>query len=279
MKYVVLGPTASGKTAYAIELAKQLRGAVISADSRQVYAGMNIGTAKPKEAWSDKTHAIDVPDVIDSIPHYLLNIATINQPYTLSHWLRNAKKTISHIESSGKVPIIAGGTMLYIDALTDGYDIPAIEPNEEFRTQLEKKSTKELFTQLLAQDPAAADFIESHNTRRIIRALEVIYATGKPFSSLRTKNNSNTAWTKIGIFSNWDTIRENVTKRSEEMLTQGLETEKQTLATQFPGSKLLQTVNYKEHSVEEMVQSNMRYAHRQMSWWRRRSDIGWICAS
>lgn len=288
MKYAILGPTASGKTAYAIALAKDINGAIISADSRQVYAGMNIGTAKPKEAWSDTPHEIDVPDVIEGIPHYLLNIATIDHTYTLSDWLRDAKQVTSTIEALGKVPIIVGGTMLYIDALTDGYNIPEVVPDEEFRAQLENKSPELLYKELRTKDPAASEFIEPHNTRRMIRALEVMHATNKTFSSLRTKKNSDTSWTKIGIFSDWDTQRENVTKRCKEMLAQGLEAERQTLAARFPTSlselrgagptsSLLQTVNYKEKDVEEMVQSNMRYAHRQMSWWKHRKDIGWIC--
>ncbi len=277
MKYVILGPTASGKTAYAIELAKKINGAVISADSRQVYAGMNIGTAKPEEAWKDTPHTIDTPDVIDTIPHYLLNIASLDTPYTLSHWLQDAKKAIQLIEQAGRVPIIAGGTMLYIDALTDGYDIPIIEPNEPFRAELEKKSSEELYAELMAKDPNAKDFIEPHNSRRIIRALEVIEATGKKFSDLRTKKSSDNSWVKIGIFSDFDTLKEHITKRAAEMRAGGLEAEKQRLIAAFPTSPLLQTMNYKENSLEETVQSNMRYAHRQMAWWKRRNDIGWIC--
>lgn len=277
MKYVILGPTASGKTAYAIEFAKKMNGAIISADSRQVYAGMNIGTAKPQEAWKDTPHAADVPDMIDTVPHYLLNIVSLEAPYTLSHWLTDAKKVISRIEESGKTPIIVGGTMLYIDALTDGYDIPVIEPNEELRSELEKKFPGELYATLMEKDPNASAFIEPHNSRRIIRALEVIDATGKPFSALRTKKESSNKWMRIGIFSNWDTQKENITKRANEMRQSGLKEEKEKLHETFPASPLLKTMNYTESNMEEMVQSNMRYAHRQMSWWKRREDIGWIC--
>src|SRR3989344_1802181 len=121
---VILGPTASGKTAYAISLAKQLGGAVISADSRQVYTGMNIGTAKPKEVWREEIHSIQTADIIDGVPHYMLNIATLDTPYSLSDWLSAAKHLIPILREEGRTPIIAGGTMLYIDALVDGYDIP-----------------------------------------------------------------------------------------------------------------------------------------------------------
>ncbi len=275
---VILGPTASGKTAHAISLAKQVGGAVISADSRQIYAGMNIGTAKPKEAWKHAPHSVEEPDTIDGIPHYLLNIATIDTPYSLSDWLDAAKRVISIIQSKGQTPIIAGGTMLYIDALVDGYDIPNIAPNEELRAELEQLSVEELYEKLLAQDPEAQTFIEPHNARRIIRALEVMSATGEKFSHVRAKRNSGYLFQITGIFPDYDILRERITARAQQMITEGLAEEIELIQKSFPNSKLLQTMNYKEHcDLEKMVQSNMRYAHRQMSWWKRRSDISWIC--
>lgn len=278
MKYVIVGPTACGKTAYAISLAQQVNGAVVSADSRQVFAGMNIGTAKPREAWSDVPHKIDVPDVIEGVPHYLLNIATVNTPYTLSDWLRDAKQCITVIESAGQVPIITGGTMLYIDALVYGYDIPAIAPNEHFRTELEKKSAEELYTKLLAKDPAASTFIEPHNSRRIIRALEVMHATGKKFSDARKKKSSQDDFNMIGIFDTFEILRDRISARAEIMIQEGFADEIAFLRNTYPEAKLLQTMNYKENcNIEKMIQSNMRYAHRQMSWWKRRTDINWIC--
>lgn len=276
--FVVLGPTASGKTAYAIDLARRVGGAVISADSRQVYAGMNIGTAKPKEAWSTAMHPVTVPDVIDGIPHYMINITSPDTPYTLSEYLAGAKQAMAEIFSQGLVPVITGGTMLYVDALVDGYSIPNVAPNETLRKELEVLSAEELYTQLLTQDPSAQAFIEPHNTRRIIRALEVFQATGKPFSYLRAKQPSDTAFHIIGIFPEWELLRQRITQRAQEMIDSGLQEEIQTLQKDYPNSKLLQTMNYKENcDVEKMVQSNMRYAHRQMSWWKRRDDIYWIC--
>jgi len=278
MKHVILGPTASGKTAYAISLAKQVNGAVISADSRQVYAGMNIGTAKPHEAWKDAPHTIDEPDSIEGIPHYLLNITSLDTPYTLSNWLSDAKKCIAIIESAGKIPIIAGGTMLYIDALVDGYDIPAIAPDPDFRAELEEKSSEELYKELIAKDPAASAFIEPHNSRRIIRALEVMHATGKKFSEIRTKKSSDKDFIITGIFTGYEVLRERITARAKQMGEDGLAQEIERITSKYPQSKLLQTMNYKENcDIPKMVQSNMRYAHRQMSWWKRRSDINWIC--
>ena len=284
----ILGPTASGKTAYAIQLAKRLNGAIISADSRQVYAGMNIGAAKPPEAFTNTPHTAGTPDIIENVPHYLLNIATIDQPYTLSDWLTDATRALAIITENNQIPIIVGGTMLYIDALLDGYDLPDIEPNPEYRKQLEQQSVELLYQQLERVDPASCDFIEPHNTRRIIRALEVIQATGKKFSELR-KAQPQHASIRIGIFSDWETMKTNIEQRSRDILTQGLVAEATTLRDAYPTSPLLETINYKqalqfadhklpeEETVASMSQATLRYAHRQMSWWNRRNDIGWIC--
>src|SRR3989344_4142029 len=219
---VILGPTASGKTAYAISLAKQLSGAVISADSRQIYAGMNIGTAKPKEVWKNTPHSIETADMIDGVPHYLLNIATLDTPYSLSDWLSAAKTLIPIIQEQGLIPIIAGGTMLYIDALVDGYDIPNIAPNEMLRAELEQMPAEELYKRLLLQDPEAQAFIEPHNARRIIRALEVMEVAGTKFSQLRAKKSSEYDFQITGIFPDYDVLRERITVRAQQMITDGL---------------------------------------------------------
>lgn len=274
---IILGPTASGKTAYSIDMAKRINGAIISADSRQVYSDMNIGTAKPKEAFLNTPHTADIPDTIENIPHYLLNITTPNNPLTLSQWLASAEIALQEITKSNRIPMIVGGTMLYIDAFADGYTLPNIEPNMNLRAELEQQSPEQLYMQLQTLDPASCQFIEPHNTRRIIRALEVMSATHKKFSELRSTSPKHYDTTKIGIFPGFDTLKQNITTRATSMLAQGLEQEKAHLKNKYPNSPLLQTVNYKEHSIEEMVQSNVRYAHRQMSWWKRKKDISWIC--
>ncbi len=286
--YAIVGPTASGKTAYAINLAKQLNGAIISADSRQVYAGMNIGTAKPIDAFLDAPHSAATPDIIDSVPHYLLNITTIDTAYTLSDWLKDAQQALEIIVRNNQTPIIAGGTMLYIDALLDGYDVPNIQPDQEYREKLEQESPEALYKQLQEQDPASCNFIEPHNTRRIIRALEVIRATGERFSDLR-KAQSQYDSTRIGIFPDWEIMKSNIQKRSHSMLADGLVQEAAALRKAFPSSPLLETINYvqalqladntisESDALTSMSQATLRYAHRQMSWWNRRTDIGWIC--
>lgn len=239
---------------------------------------MNIGTAKPKDAWKDTFHDIQEPDVIDGVPHYLLNIALPDIPYTLSDWLDAARRLIPMIQHQGRTPIIAGGTMLYIDALIDGYDIPNSALNTVLRAELEQLPPDVLYAKMIAKDPDAAEFIELHNARRIIRALEVMDATGEQFSKLRTRKQRSQQCRITGIFDGYDTLRTHITERAKQMVQDGLAEEIETLETNYPHSKLLQTMNYKENcDVDLMVQSNMRYAHRQMSWWKRRDDINWIC--
>lgn len=286
---VLLGPTASGKTNLAIELAQQQNGAVISADSRQVYAGFNIGTAKPKDAWQDTPHEVTKADAVDSVPHYLLNIASPTENYTLSQWQSAADTLLKTLIEQNITPLVVGGTMLYIDSLLYRFSIPEVAPNNALRQGLEQKTTGELYRDLLNQDPAALDFIEPHNRRRIIRALEVIKVTGRRFSELRKQESSPYEFTVIGLFPGWDQLKQNITARAQKMLDDGLlaETEKliQTYGADLP---LLNTMNYKQAkailsgthtrdaALDEMIRVTLRYAHRQMSWWKRNKEIKWV---
>lgn len=287
--FVILGPTASGKTSLGIELAQENNGAVISADSRQIYAGLNIGTAKPKQAWKEESHSIDKPDVIDSIDHYLLNIRSPKETYTASDWQRDANVCIKQILAQNKQPIIVGGTMLYIDSIVFNFTMPAVSPNPALRQQLDSLSTEELQQRLQEKDPAVFNFIELHHRQRMIRALEVIEATGKKFSELRTKQPSPYEFEIIGLFPGWETLENRVTDRIHDMLADGLSDEVKALREKYGRElPLLKTINYAEtarfidnelteaDAMAEMIRANMRYAHRQMSWWKRNKDIKWF---
>ncbi len=289
--HVILGPTASGKTAYAIQQAKKLgNAAVISADSRQIYSFMDIGTAKPQKAWNTVPHSITEPDVIEEIDHYLLNIVNPNNLFTLSQWQPAAYAAIDHVLSQGKTPFLVGGTMLYIDSIVKNYTIPKVPPNPSYREHLESKEASTLFSLLLEKDPDAKKFIEPHHKQRIIRALEVIQATGKPFSALRQTQPPRYTFEITGLFPGWDVMKDRISRRSEEMLTQDLLKETQNLRERFsPDIPLLNTMNYvqagavldkkisSEQAIDEMIKVNMKYAHRQMSWWKNSSyHIQWI---
>lgn len=288
---VIAGPTASGKTDIAINLAQELNGSVVSADSRQVYAGMNIGTATPLRSESyagQEPHDFLEPDVIKNVPHYLFNIRRPDEPLSLADWQAAAFSAIDQIHSAGSPAILVGGTMLYIDSVVKNYDVPQVPPDEEFRAAKEKEEAASLYAELLAKDPAAAEFVQPANKRRSIRALEVIAATGRPFSALRQQRPSRYSITMIGLFDSWEALAQRIEGRVAQMLADGLVEETRHLIDMYGADlPLLQTMNYQqtlvvisgELSVEEaqqdMIRANMRYARRQMSWWRGRRDITW----
>jgi len=269
---VIVGPTASGKTALAVRVAEELNGELVSADSRQVYKGMDIGTAM------DLDHK-----------HYLVDMREPDNPLTLVEWQREAFAVIDKLAGSGKMPILVGGTMLYVDSIVDNYNIPEVEPDEKLREQLEGEDVRVLYEKLLQLDPKAQKFIEPNNKRRIIRALEVMEATGEAFSTQRRAREPRYDVKMIGIQVDWDELRERIKIRAQQMLDDGLLEETRKLQERYgDGLPMLQTMNYKQalefmaglraekETVDEMVRVTMRYARRQMSWWRRRRDIKWV---
>lgn len=286
---VLTGPTASGKTALGIELAKKSGAVVVSADSRQVYAGLNIGTAKPKDAWQEDAHDILTADQVDGVPHYLLNIRQPDQLYTLAEWQQHAYQVIDQVIEKGQRPILVGGTMLYVDSIIFNYSIPAVSSNEKLREELATQPSETLYQQLLKKDLAAAKFIEPHHQQRIIRALEVIEATGQPFSASRKKGAPRYEIKTIGLFPGWETLTKNITDRAQEMFNSGLLSEVLQLREQYGAElPLLTTMNYlqagevvdnkvsQEEALQKIASVNIRYAHRQMSWWKNRKDITWM---
>lgn len=275
---VIVGPTASGKTNLAIELAQQHNGEVVSADSRQIYRGMDTGTGKDQEEYEKA-----------GVPVHLIDIAEPNEKFSLATWQKMAYNKIDDIIARGKQPILVGGTMLYTDSIIYNYNIPEVEPNENLRQKLEQKKAEELFADLLKKDPAAKEFVEPHNKRRIIRALEVMQATGQKFSELRKKRPAKYDLEIIGIFPGWDVLKEKISARVKKMLDEGLVEEKKELTEKFGvGLSLLQTINYKqaldlidkktseEETLAQMRTANLQYAKKQMYWWKNRSDIKWF---
>lgn len=305
---VITGPTASGKTDLAIQVAQELRGTppfrragVISADSRQVYCSMNIGTAKPEFAWSSESHQETIADTFltspqpspqvrrGSLPHYLFNIRRPNQPLSLSEWQTAAFSVINRIHKVGMPAVLAGGTMLYIDSIVKNFEVPNVEANVEFRDKKEQESAEDLYKELLTHDPAAKDFIEPQNKRRIIRALEVMAATNRTFSELRRQRPSPYKITMIGLFDGWEALEARITQRVQQMLVDGLLEETQSLVDIYGADlPLLKTMNYKQalgiiqgtlleqEALGDMRRANIRYARRQMSWWKNRNEITWL---
>src|SRR5579863_10117105 len=170
---VVLGPTASGKSSLGISLAQQFDGEIVSADSRQVYRGLDIGTAKV----TAEERAL--------VPHHLLDVVDVRETFTVSQFQRLAINAINDILARGKQPLLVGGSPHYIQAVVDNLDIPAIPPHRELRQQLEARPLAELLAQLETLDPQSAATIDRQNPRRVTRALEVCLVSGKPFSEQR----------------------------------------------------------------------------------------------
>ena len=285
---VIVGPTASGKTSFAIEKALKRNGAVISADSRQVYSKLDVGTAKPKSSWNTPAHGDDVSEVIDGVPHYLLNVRGPTGSLTLPQWRQAATAAIDATLAKGQHPIIAGGTMLYVDSILFNYNIPEVPPNEKLREELEQLPTPELAAKLQMYDTAALDFVELHNRRRIIRALEVVHATGMPFSVLRRKQEPLYEFDIIGLFPGWKALDAAIDARITTMLATGLIEETKKLREDYGVDlPLLKTMNYaeagklidgiltEEEAIKAMSHANKRYARRQMRWWKGRDDVWW----
>jgi tRNA dimethylallyltransferase len=284
---VILGPTASGKTGLSIELAKKFNGEVISADSRQIYRGMDIGTAKPElKIEGDKL-------VSDGIAHWLLDIKNPNEPYTVAEYKKDAVEAIENITSRGKTPILVGGTGLYIKAVVDNLDIPKIEANQPLRQKIEENMKKHgidyVFKKLIKLDPEAAYIIDPKNPRRIIRALEVTLLTKKPFSSQRKSGDPLFNVLEIGIDVPKEKLKERINQRINQMAKNGLIGEVKNLAAKYgKDQQAFDAIGYREiikfldnkttlgGALEEMEINTWHYAKRQLTWFRGDKRIHWV---
>jgi tRNA-2-methylthio-N6-dimethylallyladenosine synthase len=243
---VVLGPTASGKSDLAIKIAKNINGEIISADSRQVYKKMDIGTGKimKKE--------------MRGIPHYMLDIVSPQKQITVAEYRKLALEAMDKIFKKGKTPIICGGTGFYIRALVEGLDIPKVEPDWKLRKELENKSIEELFKQLKKLDPQRAKNIDSKNRRRLIRAIEIIKKTGKPVPLLKFSAQGGPACLAGRRASGWDALyigikksplelKNSINKRIDKMMKNGLMKEANSLIKKYGQTIVLKnTIGYKE---------------------------------
>lgn len=277
---VVLGPTASGKSALAVKLAKRYNGEIISADSRQVYRGMDIGTGKITKKEMDGT------------PHYLLDVASPKQKFTVTRYQKLAGKAIKDILKRGKLPIICGGTGLYIDALLYGWKLPEVKPNWKLRSELDKKSTEQLFDQLKKLDPKRAAGIDGRNRRRLVRALEIVIATGESSHSniLQKAGILKYDTLKIGLKLPDEELKKRIKKRLQARIKRGMVREVEKLHAQGLSwnrldslgleyrwiSKYLRGEITKLEMIEKLDTEIWRYAKRQMTWFKRDKNIKWI---
>jgi len=269
---VILGPTATGKTGIAIKLAKQFNGEIISADSRQIYKKMAIGTAKPTK------------EELKAVPHHLIDFIKPNKDFNVALYKNKALKTIEEIYKKGKIPFLVGGTGLYIKAIVDNLSFPEVPPQKKLRKELEKKEIKELFKIYKKLDAQGAKFIDKNNKRRLIRAIEVCKATKKPFWQQRKKHESIFNVIQIGIKLPKKELEKRISKRTDKMFKLGLEKEVKRLSKKYSKSPLLQTIGYQEwfknenrKEIKENIKMHtMQFAKRQMTWFKKDKRINWI---
>lgn len=264
---VILGPTATGKTDLAIKLAKQFNGEIVSADSRLVYKKMNIGTAKPRNK--------------QGIKHYLIDMIDLDEEYNVALFKKDAIKAIDKIIKKEKIPFLVGGTGLYISSIVNNIDFPQIKPDLKLRNELEKKDIKELFNIYKNLDEEGSKLIDKKNKRRLIRAIEVVKTTKKPFFQ-DTKKEPLFDVLQIGI-NPQDNLEKRINKRVDKMLKDGLEKEVERL-DKYPQNPILETIGYREwkeykdrEEIVERIKINTRkFAKRQMTWFKRDKSIHWI---
>ncbi len=266
----ILGPTAIGKSALGLQLAQEFRGEIVSADSRQVYRGMDIGTAKPTAAEQQL------------VPHHLIDLVDPDEPFTLAEYQHLAYATIAHIHARGNVPFLVGGTGLYVRAVLEGLSIPRVAPNPERRAELEREDAPILYARLQRSDPLAASKIEPRNKRRIIRALEVCEAAGKPISALQTLNAPNYRVLRIGLTMPRDQIYERIDARVDQMIADGLIEEVRALLAHgysadlpaMSGLGYRQIATYlngkcaRDEAIRVLKRDTRRFVHHQYSWFR-----------
>lgn len=275
----VVGPTASGKSAYAVELAKQVNGEVISADSRLVYKGFNITCAKPTE------------EEMQGIPHYMMDIVTPDVDYSAGLYAKQAKDYIYDILGRGKVPIIVGGTGLYFRLLLESYVMPEVKPNNEFREKLRSFPVEDLYKKLCELDAESASTIDANDKKKIIRALEILKFTGRPLSEVRgikSEKEFDIHW--IGRNYPREELYQRINERVDIMVEHGMVEETQGLLQRYGRvQNLVCTIGYQEiisyldgvlsfnEAIERLKQNTRRYAKRQLTWFRRNPDIQWNC--
>ena len=280
----VVGPTASGKTALAVELAKAFHGEVVSADSMQIYREMQIATAKP------------TPQEMQGIPHHLMDFLPPDQPFSVSDYVTLARKTIREIAARGHLPILCGGTGLYVSSLLEHVQFEPIETDPKRREALYREAEADggeaLYARLCAVDPERAKSIHPHNVVRVVRALEVYETTGKTMSELQRESKplpSPYDCLMIGLtFRNRQTLYDRIDRRVDGMMEQGL-LEEARRVLQNPALKTAaNAIGYKElkpyfageasleDCLETMKRESRRYAKRQLTWFRRDPRIHWI---
>lgn len=278
---VVAGPTASGKTGLAVEIAKAVSGEVISADSMQVYKGMSIASAAPAQK------------EMQGVAHHLVEFLDQSEGFSVSDFCRLAKEKISEISARGNVPVIAGGTGLFIDSLVDNINFTEAQTDFELRERLMQKDCDELYSMLLEVDKEAAEKIHKNNKKRVARALEIYYSSGstktaQDINSKKEESPYEALYFVIG-FKSREVLYERINRRVDLMVEAGLVEEarenlskEKATSAQAIGHKELQPYFRGEKSLgqalDDLKRETRRYAKRQITWFKRRENAVWLYA-
>jgi len=273
---IILGPTASGKTDLSIKLAKKFHGEIISADSRQVYKGMDIGTGKVTKK------------EMRGIPHYLLNVVNPKTRFNVAQYQKLALKAIENIQRKNKIPFLVGGTGFYIQSVADGIVIPEVKPDWKLRKKLEKLTTEQLFKKLEKLDEKRAQSIDKHNPRRLIRAVEIVLKSKRPVGSLSKHERFKTLF--LGIKKDQKELNKMIEKRLLKRLDEGMIDEVKKLHKSDVSFKRLEEFGLEYRYVAQYLQGKLKYnemvtklqkeiehyAKRQMTWFKRDKRIKWV---
>lgn len=284
---VLLGPTTAGKTEWGLQLAKKFNGEIICADSRQIYKKMNVGTAKIPGEW--RRNGLRRTYFVEDVPHHLVDCIDPGKKFSAAEFRDKAVKYAKLAYQNERVPIVAGGTGLYIQALVDNLKIPRIPPNYKMRNSFETKTADELLTLLKFMDPESAKTVDPYNKRRIVRALEVCIMSGERFSEQKGKGEPLFDVLQIGIQVDRDLLHERIDERVTSMIERGLLEEIKSLLKQKYSWELpsMSGIGYRQfkgyfegaHTLDDAVQllkrDTRRYARRQMVWFKRDSRIKW----
>jgi tRNA dimethylallyltransferase len=305
---IIHGPTASGKSDAAIRLAKAINGEIISADSRQIYKGLNIGSGKVvRDKIQDTRYKIQENTYFsEGIAHHLIDVAQPLEDYNISHFKKDAGKIIQNIVERGKIPIICGGTNFWIDSIVHDSQIPEVAPNEELRKELQQKSAEELFSELQKLDPERAKNIDAKNKVRLIRAIEICKALGSvpklknnnchsgldPESTQilnQVQNDREYDFLQLGISTEREKLNEKIKLRLEQRFKEGMIEEVENLSKNGVSfewmekigleyrwiSRYLQNKVSLEEMKEKLYFDIIHYAKRQMTWLKRNKEIIW----
>jgi tRNA dimethylallyltransferase len=273
---VIVGPTGIGKSSLAVELAIELGGEIVVADSRQVYQRLDIATNKP------------TPEARRRVRYHMIDFVDPAATFNAAEYVAGARVAIEDIAARGRVPIIEGGTMLYVDALCDGFTLTGVPPDPVLRQELEQLDAAKLRARLLDMDPDPG--VDLQNPVRLIRAIEVLQSAGPPLRALRRRNPPSWEAVRIGLTADLDVVDRRLSERSREQVARGLVDETQAaLDAGVPQSaQVLSGIGYAEAlahirgelTLEQlpatMAQSNRQYARRQLRWWRRDPRVRWF---